>query len=318
MATGWKQGSVNDNPWIKIYPGDWRNNQALQGCSIAARGMWFELLLIMRGCPREGILTSNCAPMPMARVAALTNTTEEEATTLVAELEAAGVIKRLDGCISSRRMRLKTFASQDGKAAAEKRWKARQDAQNATPNGSGPGASEMPHPMGVSHWVPAPDAQNATPNGSPPPPSSSLPLSPTPPLSISPASPPPSSSDFVLGASLPRACARKPQPEPELPKSIDTPAVREALEDYFAARREQHHAKLGPVGLKRLYQRLAEWGPEGAAAALRDSVSNGYQGVFPSKGHPVNGQPKPAVRKTKSVQEIFGDDYRPMAEGGAA
>ena len=123
--------AVNDNPWIKFYPGDWRNNLALQGCSLAARGLWVELLALMRGCPREGLLTTNCKPMTTARIAALVNAEEAEIVRLLAELEAAKVVKRIDGCIASTRMMRWAQKASDGEKSASKRW-------NATPNGSDP------------------------------------------------------------------------------------------------------------------------------------------------------------------------------------
>lgn len=95
---------MNDNPWIKLYPGDWRNNLALQSCSLAARGLWVEMLCIMRGAPREGYLTANCKPISIERLAALVSAEAPEIVRLVAELEAAGVAKRIDDCIVSKRM----------------------------------------------------------------------------------------------------------------------------------------------------------------------------------------------------------------------
>ena len=34
-------------PWIKFYPRDWRGDQALRVVSLAARGLWIEMLSIM-------------------------------------------------------------------------------------------------------------------------------------------------------------------------------------------------------------------------------------------------------------------------------
>lgn len=85
----------------------------------------------MRGCPREGLLTANGKPMSASRIAALVNADEAEVTRLVAELEAAGVLKRIDGCIASPRMMRWAQKSSEGEKSAQKRW-------NGTPNGSTP------------------------------------------------------------------------------------------------------------------------------------------------------------------------------------
>ena len=34
-------------PAIHFYVGDWKKDVGLQSCSIAARGLWFEMLLMM-------------------------------------------------------------------------------------------------------------------------------------------------------------------------------------------------------------------------------------------------------------------------------
>lgn len=42
--------------WFKFYITDHQSDQMLQSCSIAARGLWFELILMMRQSPRCGYL----------------------------------------------------------------------------------------------------------------------------------------------------------------------------------------------------------------------------------------------------------------------
>lgn len=83
--------------------------------------------------------------------------------------------------------------------------------------------------------------------------------------------------------------ARKPKaPEVDmasmpLPVALDTPEIRGALADFQVSRREQRHQPLGPVGLSRLIGKLEAMGRDVALEALKNSIANGYQGVFAPK-----------------------------------
>jgi hypothetical protein len=45
-------------PAFQWYPGDWRRDTALQSCSIAARGLWVEMLNLMHDGEPYGHLTA--------------------------------------------------------------------------------------------------------------------------------------------------------------------------------------------------------------------------------------------------------------------
>lgn len=92
-------------PAFQFYPSDWRSDAALQSCSIAARGLWWELCCVMHECSPYGHLTINGGPMPDESAARLVGVTLRDFRKLVAELEAAGVPSRTaDGALFSRRM----------------------------------------------------------------------------------------------------------------------------------------------------------------------------------------------------------------------
>mgnify|MGYP001342045335 CR=1 FL=1 len=92
-------------PWMKFYPADWRSDPKLRLCSMAARGLWIELLCIMHEAEPRGYLISNGAPLSDKQVASLVGATPRELATLLAELEGAGVFSRCeDGTIYSRRV----------------------------------------------------------------------------------------------------------------------------------------------------------------------------------------------------------------------
>jgi hypothetical protein len=92
-------------PSFQFYPGDWLNHAALRMCSIAARGLWIEMICLMhQGSPYGFLKVNHRAILPenLARIAGITI---EEVHALLGELEGAGVFSRdADGCIFSPRM----------------------------------------------------------------------------------------------------------------------------------------------------------------------------------------------------------------------
>lgn len=111
-------------PAFQFYPADWRKDMALQSCSVAARGLWIDLLCIAHECEPYGHLTVNGKPMTTAQIGRHTGLTERECAKLVAELEDAGVVSRTEeGAIYSRRMvrdeDLRNRRAEGGKGGAE-------------------------------------------------------------------------------------------------------------------------------------------------------------------------------------------------------
>ena len=103
-------------PWLKFYPSDWRADPALRMCSVAARGLWMEMLCLMHEASPRGSLLVNGRAIGDKQIAALAGMPAKDAAPLIAELEDAGVFSReCDGTIYSRRMR-----RDDEKAARDK------------------------------------------------------------------------------------------------------------------------------------------------------------------------------------------------------
>lgn len=93
-------------PWLKFFPRDWMADDRLRLVSVAARGLWMDVLCLMHQSPERGYLLSAAGdaldPAKLARVVGETATT---VTALVAELETAGVFSRDDrGVMVCRRM----------------------------------------------------------------------------------------------------------------------------------------------------------------------------------------------------------------------
>ncbi len=90
------------SPWLKFYPTDWRADPALRMCSLAARGLWMEMLCIMHEAEPYGSLRVNGRPVTERQLSALAG---GEVGDLLCELEDAGVFSRDDdGTVYSRRM----------------------------------------------------------------------------------------------------------------------------------------------------------------------------------------------------------------------
>jgi hypothetical protein len=64
----------------------------------------------------------------------------------------------------------------------------------------------------------------------------------------------------------------------------DNPKFAQAIQMYEQSRKELKHPKLGQTGISALVNKLTKHSIEVAIQALEDSVSNGYQGVFPKGG----------------------------------
>lgn len=92
-------------PSFQFYPADWRKDTALQFCSLAARGLWVEMMCIAHECDPYGYLRVNGKPMTTAQIARLAGIGERECNKLLQELFEAGVPSTGgDGAIYSRRM----------------------------------------------------------------------------------------------------------------------------------------------------------------------------------------------------------------------
>lgn len=93
------------DPWLKFYPTDWRSDPALKMCSLAARGLWIEMIALMHeAVPYGHLLVSGRSPTD-AQLAVLAGAPSDQITDLIGELESAGVFSRTrEGVIYSRKM----------------------------------------------------------------------------------------------------------------------------------------------------------------------------------------------------------------------
>ena len=96
---------MTDQPWMKFYPRDWRADQALRVSSLAARGLWMEMLCVMHEASPYGHLLVAGQPVGNAVLARLVGATVEEVEALLLELQGAGVFRLTrQGVVYSKRM----------------------------------------------------------------------------------------------------------------------------------------------------------------------------------------------------------------------
>ncbi len=93
-------------PWLQFYPNDWLADPAVRSCSVAARGLWMDMLSLMHLSARRGyLLAATGTPLTPEQLARLTGCSAEEVSRLLAELRTSGVFSCTDdGVIFSRRM----------------------------------------------------------------------------------------------------------------------------------------------------------------------------------------------------------------------
>lgn len=93
-------------PWGKFFWRDWMIELTLRGCSLAARGLWMDMLCIAAQHEPPGYVAVNGSPLDGDSLAKLIGGDKVEVNLLLNELDKAGVFSRDrdTGAIYSRRM----------------------------------------------------------------------------------------------------------------------------------------------------------------------------------------------------------------------
>jgi hypothetical protein len=115
-------------PSFQFYAGDWQRDAALRACSVAARGLWIEMMCIMHQAEPYGYLVLNGKAIDHAQLGRMIGASAREVKRSIDELDAAGVFsKDAEGRIYSRRMvrdeRLRAIRAAGGQAGAEHGYK---------------------------------------------------------------------------------------------------------------------------------------------------------------------------------------------------
>jgi hypothetical protein len=84
--------------------------------------------------------------------------------------------------------------------------------------------------------------------------------------------------------------------ESEFPANLQTDAFAKAWEGFLAYRKSSRLKALATASIQAQLQNLSEMGHDGAIAAIKQSIANGWQGIFPPKGQKPMEARKPVVR----------------------
>lgn len=83
---------------------------------------------------------------------------------------------------------------------------------------------------------------------------------------------------------------------------INTAAFRDAWESWLAYRREAKHKPLPPISIKQKFCELQSLGSQRAVAAIKNSIGNGYSGIFEPKAIGAAGAPRTVEAKGLAAQ----------------
>ena len=81
-------------PAFQFYPADWRKDVELQSCSMAAQGLWINVMCLAHECEPYGHLTINGKAMTPAQLGRQVGLSARECETLLDELIDAGVARK--------------------------------------------------------------------------------------------------------------------------------------------------------------------------------------------------------------------------------
>lgn len=156
-------------PAFQFYPADWRKDVELRSCSLAARGLWIDLLCIAHECEPYGHLMLNGRPMTVANITGQIGVPAAQVKKLLDELLANGVARQTtEGAIYSKRMvddeRLREARAEGGKAGAGHGAKGAAHGSKGGRPKTGKGGSETPLPTVDK----PPPSSSSSPSGSDP------------------------------------------------------------------------------------------------------------------------------------------------------
>jgi hypothetical protein len=101
---------------------------------------------------------------------------------------------------------------------------------------------------------------------------------------------------------------REPEVEGEgvlLPKSVNTPELRQAWKDYTDYRKERRFKTLAASSIRAQFETFAKWGAPAAIDRIRETIRNGWQGIFEPK-HGTNGGVPPSVAAARDGRHYPG------------
>ena len=115
-------------PAFQFYPGDWLRDPGIRACSLAARGLWIEMLCLMHQAEPYGHLKAGSMIVSPEMLSRMVGANLKQIETTLEELEKVGVFsKSVEGIIYSRRMvkdeAIRRMRSQCGKLGGNPKLK---------------------------------------------------------------------------------------------------------------------------------------------------------------------------------------------------
>lgn len=161
---------MTDRPYFNFYPSDWRGDPRLRMCSLAARGLWIDLISYMHEGTPYGHLTIDGHAPDESEIASLVARPVREVRAALNELTSKNVCSRTDGgVIFSRRMvRDKAKRERDvqnGKGGGNPKLKAEDKPPDKPPDNGGVNPQDKAH----FHFHSQKEVSEATASGVPPP-----------------------------------------------------------------------------------------------------------------------------------------------------
>lgn len=266
--------------YLKFYPESWIAEIGLRMCSLAARGLWIDLICHMAKSPEHGVLLTMAGkPITDGQIAAFVGIEPNVVREALRELEDNRVLsRRPDGAIFSRRMVKDHAEYTEQSANGRKGARLKRGGLEGTLEGTPQGTLEATHQGTLQPFV--------------------------------------GSRLLVLGSDSEDQDPHE-KVGPEFPKALDRPDVRQAWADYMAYRSERKLPVWKGRTIAAKLGEMTEWGPDRAVAALRASIANGWQGVFePTKnGKPIPVAKPPIPKANDADQARFKAWWRGLASG---
>ena len=254
-------------PAFQFYPGDWMKDPGLRSVSVAARGLWIDMLCLMFESPRRGYLqlANGTLPTP-AQIARMVGGSAEEVSALLQELVSSGVCYDTDHGLMSKRLvrdeQKRGLCSEAGKRGG-----------NPTLKGTSKGGSKG-QPKGAPKGLATPPVKpNPTPSSS----------------SSTSSSSSSADQDKEAGGSEKGAAAKA---HPPIPPSLDCANFRSEWVKWLEFRKAKGKP-VSPLAAAEQFRLCEELGPDQAVQQIRASIRNDWQGLFPPSG---NAKGKPAAK----------------------
>lgn len=270
-------------PSFQFYPGDWMKDPALRSCTVAARGLWIDLVCLMFECPERGVLArADGTPFTNREISRATGVGLKVVNRLVGELSNAGVLQRNSrGATSSRRLQrdeLRRVADAERKALARKTSNLGQFVRNES--------ETCPENVrSMSHRTSSSSSSSSS--------TSTSVNKINPPINNPPK---PAKKKTIVSVQ-----------DIKLPPNLDTETGRAAMAEWLDYKRERRESYKNTRGLTALFGLFKDLTDRDFQQAIQASIASNYAGVFPPRAatqapmFKTQDRPLTTAQKTQEV-----------------